>query len=298
MTKLTGPLLSLRARQKLGDTIAFRDGASGPVATRKPIPGQPRTLPQVYHRQDYIDYARRWTLLTTAEKATYEALARRQNFTPYNAWMRTALTTLPDLAARYHLDTIVAGETPDSGPQNLPATVIGAITAPGIWGQALSFDGLDDYAEVRDSNKLDFTTDQISVEAWIKPEATSGPVVVTKYPGDGQGYALRIDPLWYQFSCFPRGSAQWNTALSTDWTHLIGTYDGAAIKLYADGILRAETATSGNIASSGINFQIGRYHWGAGFYEGLMDEIRVYNRPLAAEEVRQHYLRGAAALTT
>ena len=67
------------------------------------------------------------------------------------------------------------------------------------------------------------------------------------------------------------------------WAHVAATYDGATLRLYVDGTLVASVAATGAIATSTGALRIGgNTLWGE-YFQGLIDEVRVYNRALTAE---------------
>ena len=195
-------------------------------------------------------------------------------------------------------------------------TISGATWTTGLQGGGLFFDGLDDFAERIDP---DFTlgTDAWSVMAWIK---TSG--------GDGSGKIVD----WYRCGanpeCFSPDSALYSLSTSsgnTDWhlrdddavwhritdSHdlrdnrwhqLVGSMDPQAdvMRLYVDGQFVEEKSTTLTSFSSGnitVPLSIGRRFikgWGTPqqFYEGVIDEVRIYRRMLSALEVQLLYQEG------
>jgi hypothetical protein len=68
------------------------------------------------------------------------------------------------------------------------------------------------------------------------------------------------------------------------WTHLAVTYDGAAVRLYRNGVLKASAAVTGGPAVTAGTLQLGASQYGEHF-KGKIDEARVYNRALSAAEV-------------
>ncbi len=69
------------------------------------------------------------------------------------------------------------------------------------------------------------------------------------------------------------------------WQHLAATYDGATARYYVDGVEVASRAFSGSVGNSNT-WRIGAYGFGPGnFFDGLVDEVRVYDRALAAAEI-------------
>jgi hypothetical protein len=75
------------------------------------------------------------------------------------------------------------------------------------------------------------------------------------------------------------------------WHHMAMTYDGTALALYMDGALVRSTPASGAIAASAAPFRIGANGDGRGTFAGSVDEVRVYDRGLSADEVLAHSQR-------
>ena len=77
-----------------------------------------------------------------------------------------------------------------------------------------------------------------------------------------------------------------DTTFNGVWHHLAGTYDGTQLKLYVDGILQATQEHTGSIAPSIFNVNIGRNaECPDRFYEGLIDDVGIYDRALSAETI-------------
>jgi len=87
-------------------------------------------------------------------------------------------------------------------------------------------------------------------------------------------------------------TASWGTALTVNtWYHLAVTWDGSTLRLYVNGVEQANAASSGNGTSNTSNtFSIGRYNDGvsaaSNWWDGRIDEARVYNRALTSAEIR------------
>jgi len=109
---------------------------------------------------------------------------------------------------------------------------------------------------------------------------------------DTLGIALGIDAL----SC--PVTAYSNTSVVTGrWYHAVGTYDGATLKFYQDGVLASSTATAITMGSQVAPLLIGAGYYAnskVDFVNGLIDDVRVYNRALTAGEVAQLYHLGTA----
>lgn len=175
------------------------------------------------------------------------------------------------------------------------ACTVTARTTSGKFGKALSFDGVDDWVTVNDSASLDLTNG-MTLEAWVNPSATmSGwqSVITKEQPGGfGAVYYLAANSDLNQPEV-----AIYNTSWKklyggsapgvNQWTHLAGTYDGATLRLYANGSLVSSQAQSGGgiQVTNGVLRIGGNNYWGE-FFRGRIDEIRIYNRVLSANEIQ------------
>ena len=93
-----------------------------------------------------------------------------------------------------------------------------------------------------------------------------------------------------------------NSVIQVDdntWHHVAFTYNGTSlgsgVNIYIDGNLSNGTVTYDNLSGSILNnvpLNIGQGTWGGGAFNGIIDEVRVYNRALTAAEVEQLYNMG------
>ncbi|GIJ50226.1 hypothetical protein Val02_71120 [Virgisporangium aliadipatigenens] len=199
----------------------------------------------------------------------------------------------PQLVAAYGFDT-AATATLDASGNGHTGTLEGAAwAAGGAFGGALSFDGTDDRVVVPGDSGLDLAAG-FTLAAWVKPGGGDGwRTVLLRERGDGLAYGL------YAGSEFGGPDAALNTGgsdvnLGTEgalpvgaWSHLAATYDPAVgLKLYVDGVLAAEVEEHGTPAADGAgDLSIGgNAVWGE-YFQGLIDEVRVWDGPLAANAV-------------
>ena len=71
------------------------------------------------------------------------------------------------------------------------------------------------------------------------------------------------------------------------WSHLAATFDGAAVRLFVNGVQAGSLSFSGSMAAStGVLRLGGNGVWGE-WFAGLIDEVRVYSRALSATEIQQ-----------
>ncbi len=175
----------------------------------------------------------------------------------------------------------------------------GAVDGPGwstegISGGALEFSGADaEHVEVQAGLVLG---DVISVEAFVMIDGSTSDhqVVVSKwYDADdasGVSFTLELTPsLEPQFYLAGLGTAQGAVLGTGLWTHLVGTYDGETIRLYVDGEEVDTASATGVLADSTAPLRVGA-HDSIGdhnTFHGLIDEVRIYDRPLSAEEIAE-----------
>jgi len=134
----------------------------------------------------------------------------------------------------------------------------------------------------------------VSVTAWIYPTSVSGysARVVAKGidTGDWEAYYMQFNgsPSWTirdpNHENHPLDGSQLNL---NEWTHLAGTYDGDALKLYVNGLLDAEDTTGGlAMLQDGNDLSIGNRSDGDDrAFVGTIDDVRVYDYALSVEEV-------------
>lgn len=159
----------------------------------------------------------------------------------------------------------------------------------GRFGNALNFNG-SQFVNVSHSSSLNLTGN-MTVEAWVNLNLTQlGPSAVVL--GRNASYYLKAYPagFWANASGSFAGASSADDLRGTGWHFLAGTYDGSAIRFYIDGVLKTTTPASGSIASNQNNLFIGSYNGTAEFFNGTIDEVRMVNRTLSADEVALDYV--------
>jgi hypothetical protein len=209
------------------------------------------------------------------------------------------------MIAYWKFDDGFGTEAGDSSGYGNDGTIYGATWTTGKVGNALSFDGVDDYIEVPHSSSLDITG-SITLEAWVRPapkQAQAHGYIVQKLAyieGTDWGYGLSI--MWDEFPHFTirSGPNGWASAIGTtavndgDWHHLVGTFNGTHACLYVDGVLEDCKEHPYGPASNTKPLWIGRIYYQ--FYKGDIDEVAIYNRALSEEEIVQHHQNGLNGL--
>lgn len=205
-----------------------------------------------------------------------------------------APTSSVGLVAAYSFDESQGSVLNDSSGLGNDGVISGAVFVPGITGNALSFDGINDLVTIADSNSLDLT-DGMSLEAWVKPNNLQGwkSVVFKENDSNGIAYALYASdssfnpPAGYVDVPVGNDSVQATSPLPIDqWSHLTLTYDSQVLRIYINGELaRSEVVTGGMTPSNAPLRMGGNAVFGNEFFSGLIDEVRIYNRPLTVGEI-------------
>jgi RHS repeat-associated protein len=198
----------------------------------------------------------------------------------------------PTLVAAYGFDEGSGSAAADaSGSSNTGALSGPAWVTTGKHGGALQFDGVDDRVLVADSSSLDLTYG-ITLMAWVKPVANSDwRSVILKERENDLGYALYSSdnaglPIGYVNHDGAGVIAQGPTALPLDtWSHLALTHDDIDLKFYVDGQLVNSQNYDGDVLATDGDLSIGgNAVWGE-WFEGLIDDVRIYNNGLSAAQV-------------
>ena len=196
------------------------------------------------------------------------------------------------LVAAYGFNEGAGATTADASGNGHTGTIAGATwTTQGRFGNALSFDGVNDWVTVNATALLNLST-AMTVEAWVFPTSTSGvrDVLIKEGAGvDIYNLYARNGAGRPESNVFVGGvnrTAEGTALAANAWTHLAGTYDGSILRLFVNGALVASTSVSGTIpASSGVLRIGGNSLWGE-FFQGRIDEVRVYNRALTQAEIQ------------
>lgn len=92
MVKLQGPAMSQGAAGKLGGSLVFATSPRGPYAKKLTPPKQPRSPPQISIRAMVTFLSQTWALISSADKATWNALAQETSIAPYHAYLGHNMT--------------------------------------------------------------------------------------------------------------------------------------------------------------------------------------------------------------
>ena len=225
-----------------------------------------------------------------------------------NAWQTPSVFGTAELAgliAQWTFDESTGSVATDSSGNGNEGTLQGNPTwqpSAGKSGGALLFDGDGDYVKVGNESKFDFTG-QVTVAAWIK---------VNRFDKNWQDIVAKGDNAWrlqryrdndsLEFACTglkipsndPYGSLYGQKSVNDGaWHHVAGMYDGEKMYIYIDGIVDVSQPASGAIATNDHPVFIGENAEMTGrFWNGMIDDVRVYNYALSEGQITALYNEG------
>ena len=168
-----------------------------------------------------------------------------------------------------------------------------------VSGDCLEFDGINDYVDCGSDSSLDIT-DVVTVETWVKINTFKygGVAIIDKmisWPTGGWIlYNLESVPpqIVWGISTIGGGSALGFNAIIDTWYHVIGIGgEGISQQLYINGNLVDSTSPSNVLLSAPTkSVYLGRL--GIKYFDGLIDEVRIYNSAASITQIQLQYLAG------
>lgn len=204
---------------------------------------------------------------------------------------------------------LLAYYTADNTPNDALGTYNGTLTngatyGTGIINQGFSFDGVNDYVAISPviGASLSAPNKSHSYSAWVYPTNLNETYNFVFQNGDGiSGTALILNTNKIGF--FYKGGTYFRAGTATltlnAWNHIVVVYDGGGlnngnVSFYLNGAFDVTVATPYWTETPTYAYtQIGRYSSGAHFFNGLVDEVGVWNRELTASEVTELYNSGS-----
>ncbi len=173
----------------------------------------------------------------------------------------------------------------------------------GRFGKALSFDGADDYVESKD---IDLQT-SFTLMAWIHPFDVSNAGTIISKTGEtindtNYWMDVRNNGMLYFGVYDENGDERYvytaeGTIAANKWTHVTGSYNGSIFRIYVNGMLRPENFVwSGIIKTNDYKVRIGYRGLVGNPFNGIVDEVLIFNRALSEEEIKFLYEEGLKKL--
>lgn len=187
------------------------------------------------------------------------------------------------------------GNANDESGNELHADVYGAVLSMDRFdniSSAYQFDGVDDFIE--NAVGLINITDQLTVSFWIyKYSSFEDDYQKIILSGDGpENYGINfsqgeaVTPFYFEINS-DASLITTNYPTADGWHHIVGIYNGSNVEFFIDKFSQGTNTCTGNV--SPLNpFRIG---WGYNteFFQGKIDDVRIYNRTLSDTEIEDLY---------
>lgn len=178
----------------------------------------------------------------------------------------------------------------------------GATYAEGKVDKAFSLDGVNDHVSIPDGI-INYTSRFFTVDAWVFPKGDqSGDHKIFYAGAEGGEYNLfyyngrfgfgvhLLDGSWY-------GASTAETFAPGAWYHVTGVRRGTTIEIWVNGVLKKIESIPDLdlLVVPGFHSSIGSSNGGdGGFFNGLIDEVELFDRALGGEEILAIYNAGGA----
>jgi hypothetical protein len=190
------------------------------------------------------------------------------------------------------------GNANDASGNGHNGTIYGASLSTDRLGNAssaYSFDGSSNYIDIPNTENLNFTSGGFTLATWVNFTATTNVMaIIGKHlNGYNNGYYIGVQPSTKFHFLLSSGPTMYTTESYNDgqWHFVTGVFNGSIISLYVDGAFKkSEPRLYINLNYTTI--KIGCYTVGARYFNGMIDDIRIYNRALSNSEILSLYHEG------
>ena len=190
-----------------------------------------------------------------------------------------------------------------SGNDNDGELMEGAKWDKGQFGQAVIFDGKDDYVEIAPSPL--FNPEKFTVTYWMYPTAVGGNnpagkgsatlVIANGNPGDGGGANWWFE-FWnagnFEFKSCQAGCAAATTPLNKpdEWYFIAGIYNGTEYELYINGEFKSKGPNKVGAPEKGLLIGSGLCPAGhgcdGGYFKGIVDDVAMFSDTLSEADLK------------
>ena len=312
-------MLSAGASGQKGKTLTYRQTKYGKILTPYVKPSQPNSPDQITWRNNFIQSKDEWDGLSPHLKQVWRssAISRRYKYAGYPMWMKYRIQDIKDRlswnAYSIKLDWKYlpvqpglvlwaqmekgSGDTVYDFTRTNPGTIHGAtweLINDQIYG--LSFDGSNDYVDCGNDESLNITN-EVTVEAWFyAPDISSEGYIVSKNNKDSEDY---LGLFIYNKKIYIPSSTYASTTqvLSPNTCQHVAAvrYETAGtphVDFYLNGVKQtAKADVSASLEASTYKLGIGARNPDSlsHYFNGIIDEVRIYNRALSEAEILHNY---------
>lgn len=221
-------------------------------------------------------------------------------------FLHTIDRDLDGLVAWYDFDDGEGNVLHDRSDNGHDGDILGPTWSEGFIGGGLKFDGANDYIDLGNDEDLALTGDY-TFQAWVKlPSKGFYYALMDRYEKDGDkyyGYTFYITEGHFRASHYDAGRSCecmiMEDVWDDGWQMVTATLIDGLSSLYLGPNLHMTTVNSYSVSHSDRSTTLGQRSNGWGGYmpfDGVMDEVRIYDRALTADEVRNSYYTDLLAM--
>ena len=171
----------------------------------------------------------------------------------------------------------------------------------GKFNNGLSFDGSNDYVDLGDSSILQ--PDTLTVSLWFKTSADTATTqrLIRKRL---HGYFIHLNSSEQIGGSVSEDSTHAASVGTTEsyndgiWHHVAMTYENGILELFVDGVSKGTDdaeGSGGGLYTEAGGIALGRDgNYSAYYFNGQMDEVKIYNYVLTSNQIQVDYNNGAA----
>ena len=172
-------------------------------------------------------------------------------------------------------------------------------TNNGKIGKAVNFDGTNDYIEVPDSTSLSPRAG-LTVSAWIKRDTVNSiDAILGKYKSitNERSFELGMANTYPVFIISSDGVTATTLTATTaidagQWYYVAAVWDQTQIHVYVNGKRENSAAYTAGLYDNDEALRIGDADQSFWYYDGLIDEVKMYNYGLSASEIKTDFNEG------
>lgn len=241
-----------------------------------------------------------------------------ESVSTYSSLTNTGTGLMTGIIGLWHLDepsgSATVADSSGQGNNGTPWSSNVTLGVPGRFNTGAYFNGTSTSYIQMNSKTITEGLSAMTVSAWVKGPAQSGEVAIVSQMDNSNidfGLVMFTGLPYFVIDTTGSGVVQvnapgtYNTITSnpltdSNWHHFVGTYDGAHVLVYIDGVgypSGVGTPATGTIQTTAVDqLEIGRYYAGGTAFTGSIDEVAIWNRGLSPAEVLQLYQRGASRI--
>jgi hypothetical protein len=168
-------------------------------------------------------------------------------------------------------------------------------------GNALNFDGTNDYVNIGNPGVLNFSTGGFTISVWLKGAITGGSTrgIVRKESLSGGDIRIVASQSTGDLRFFiDDGAGQGGiysatNVLDNNWHHAALLVTTTNVYGYVDGIQVISDTHDNGLTTNSNNWTIGATNASSEYFSGFIDDVRFYNRALSTQEIGNLYNGGA-----